>query len=235
MAKRVFRPTMAQRLLVADKKPAEPGPKKPVTVSGKFCMTRDPRVYSDSLPAKQRRKRCLGLDLGTNCGVAFSDFAPGGRLVDTPIVIGQWDLSLGPWDSGPLRHIRLKQFLEIAQPDLIIYEEVKYDAQIRPGMGPGAIVARVASAAEFLGGLKATLAVWAEEQGIPAQGLPITVIKKFATQRGNANKTDMITAANERFGTSFDCENYEQTGVDNMADAAFCCLYGVTHYADGMS
>lgn len=208
---------------------------KPVVTKGKFCLAKDPRVYADSLPARlPKTKRALGLDLGTNCGAAFSDFVPGSKIVQNPLVMGQLDLSIGPWDSGVLRHVRLKQYLSVLAPDLIFYEEVKYDAPVQPGMSAGAIVARIASAAEFIGGLKATLVVWAAERGIPVQGVPVAALKKFATGKGNAGKPDMIRAANEKFGIALDPEDYEKSGVDNIADAAWACFMAVTQYSEGL-
>ena len=149
-----------------------------------------------------------------------------------------WDLSIGPYDSGPLRHIRLKQFLTVACPDLVMYENVKYDPPAElirnRNMGPGAIVARVATAAEFLGGLKVTVATWCEERDIPTHGLAIAQIKKFATGKGNSGKVAMINACNEQFGTTLDPENYEKTGDDNIADAVFTCAMGIDLYSEGL-
>lgn len=205
----------------------------------KFAITRDPRVYETTMPWVTRPyKRILGIDLGTNCGVAFCDFIPGQPITQPVITAGMWDLSLGPYDSGPLRHIRLKQFLAVTKPDLVTYENVKYDPPAElianRNMGPGAIVARVATAAEFLGGLKVTLSTWCEEHGIPAHGLAIAEIKKFGAGKGNANKVDMINACNQRYGTTLVPEDYEKTGDDNIADAIFVCGMGLESYSEGL-
>lgn len=168
--------------------------------------------------------------------MAWADFIPGEPLLGVNLVLGHWDLSVSDYDSGPLRHVRLRQFLSVLQPDLIMFESVKY---VPPkeimAKGINAVVARVATAAELLGGFKTTLTTWAEENGVPAQGLAITEIKKFATGKGNANKVDMILAANEKFGTDFDPETYEQTGVDNIVDAAFVCTMGLENYSEGLA
>lgn len=214
--------------------------KKPDFALGVVYMDKDPRVYEDKVKdCDLGQKRVLGLDLGTKCGVAFCDFTPGQPIQGAMITMGQWDLSLGPYDSGPLRHIRLKQFLAIVKPDLVMYEEVKYDppqdVMKSRGHGMGGVVARVATAAEFLGGLKTTLAVWAEERQIPAHGIAIAAIKKYATDKGNASKEMMIAAANEKFMTNFAAEDYDKTGVDNIVDAAFVCDMGVTLYSEGLA
>lgn len=213
--------------------------KKPKVVVGKLCIDKDPRVYAERIrPPVDNLKRCAGLDLGTNCGIAFADFEPGKPVVDVTVLMGQWDLSVGQYDSGVLRLIRLKQFLSILDPDLVVYEEVKYDppqdVMAKRGHGMGGVVARVATAAEFLGALKSTLGIWCEEHNVPAHGMAIAAIKKYGAGKGNANKEDMIKAANERFGTNFDHETYQQTGVDNICDAAWCCAMGLESYSEGM-
>lgn len=214
--------------------------KKPALSIGRVSIEKDPRVYADTVPeCETSLKRCAGLDLGTSCGVAFADFAPGMNIKNVPILMGQWDLSVGPYDTGVLRLVRLKQFLTILNPDLVVYEEVKYDppqdVMKKRGHGMGGVVARVATAAEFLGALKATLGVWCEEHNIPAHGQAIAAIKKYATGKGNASKVDMITAANEQLGCGFATEDYEKTGVDNICDAAFCCKMGLDAYSEGLT
>lgn len=219
------------------KAPADGNTPKPAVTQKRTY--RDPRLFQEWLPWVQKPfKRILGLDLGTNCGMAFCDFIPGQPIKAPQIIGGMWDLSLGPYDSGPLRHIRLKQFLAITQPDLLMYEEVKYDPPAdliqNKNMGAGAIVARVATAAEFLGGLKVTVSTWCEEQNIPAHGLAIAQIKKFATNKGNAGKPDMINACNAKFGTHLDPVDYAKNGDDNIADAIFVCSMGLDLYSEGL-
>lgn len=198
-------------------------------------MQRDPRVYARGVAKKApNTKRALGVDLGTNCGIAFCDFLPGQPIVNERVYLDQWDLSIGAYDSGALRHIRLKQFLDVLQPDLIAFEDVKVDVPLDQFAGkPGALVARIVPTAEFLGGLKTTLSVWANERDIPIQGVAITQIKRFATTKGNASKIDMIAACNATFGCKLDPDNYENTGVDNIADAAFILKMILELYSQG--
>jgi hypothetical protein len=155
------------------------------------------------------------------------------------VVAGQWNLAIGPFDSGPLRHVRLKQFLHILAADCIVYENVKYTPSqavvTARGYKMAGVLARVATASEFLGGLKTTLTTWCEEHCIATHGVSITSIKQWATGLGNASKTAMILAANEKCGLTLDPEDYEHTGVDNIADAACCCAMGVEWYADGLA
>lgn len=206
---------------------------------GKLAISKDPRVYATTLPAiRPMHKRILGLDLGRTTGVSFCDIIPGYPVTNAKIVMGQWDLNVSQYDSGVLRHVRLKQFLAILSPDLILFENVKYDMPLdaiaAKKMGPGAIVARITPTAEFFGGLKTTLATWAHERNIPCEAVEIAQIKAYAVG-GRANKEAMIKAANERFGTNFDPETYEQTGADNIVDSAFVCAMGVERYSEGLT
>lgn len=211
----------------------------------KFSLQRDPRVYARGVAVKPpERKRVLGLDLGTNCGVAFADIIPGITQEDVVSYLEQWDLSLGPYDSGALRFLKLRTFLSLVQPDLVMLENVKYDpplAEFRTRAGGlGAIVARVTPTAEFFGTLKAVVQLWCQEYDVPCHGVEIMEIKKFAmaeaniVRKGTPNKEDMIAACNTVFSTTFDPKTYEKTGVDNIADAAFAMLMGVTAYSEGL-
>lgn len=202
----------------------------------KFSMQKDPRVYAKGIAIKPPdTKRALGVDLGTNCGIAFCDFIPGQPLENVIIYLDQWDLSIGTYDSTALRHIRLRQFLQVLQPDLIGFEDVKVDVPLDQFQGKlGALVARVVPTAEFLGTLKITLATWAEVHQVPLQGLAIAQIKKFATGKGNAGKEAMIEACNEALGVDLAVEDYEKTGADNIADAAHILRMMLETYSEGM-
>lgn len=206
----------------------------------KLKLERDPRLFEPPTRPEACR-RCLGLDLGTACGVAISDFVPGQPVRQVDLVLGQWDLSVGDYETNPLRFVRLKQFLEVTQPDLVMFEDVKNtpsqdQLDARGYGGVHAIVARVATASELLGGFKVILTTWCEERGIPAHPLSIQHIKKHATGKGNCGKPDMIRACNEKFGTDFDPDEsaYKAEGTDNIADAAFACEMGILLYTDGI-
>lgn len=188
------------------------------------------------LPREFVHRRVLGLDLGTNCGVAVADVPldPG----DIRMLAGIWDLSIGPYDAGPIRHLRLMHFLALTAPDLIVYENVRYTPphDQLPKLSPSAILARATPAIEFLGGLKVTVTSWAEKCGIPTQGLEISDIKRWATGKGNASKQDMIQAANDKYGLqlSLDEKIWKNQGDDNIADASHCCSLGINYYEEGL-
>lgn len=222
---------------MAKKKAARKSKEKTHSI-GRVSLQKDPRVYAEKIqPVAPGLKRVLGLDLGTNCGVAFADFVPGQPIQDVPLFMGQWDLSVGNYDSGIIRLVRLQQFLAVLSPDLVGYEDVKYAGtqEQYAGKGYAAIIARVATAAEFLGALKSTVGVWCETRNIPAHGFGITEIKRYATGKGNVGKVEMIEAANEQLGANFEVEGYEKSGVDNICDAAFVCKMCLESYSEGMT
>lgn len=203
----------------------------------KHRIERDPWLFSERLRRPARSNLVLGLDLGTNCGYAFTYMQDGQRLDPEKLTmhLGQFDLSAGPYDSGAIRFVRLRQFLSVMEPDLIAFEDVKYTPAEKPNrFNAGAIVARAATACEWFGALKATVCTWAEENGVPCTSFPIGTIKKRATGKGNANKGDMIRACNKLFGSDMDAEEYESAGYDNIADAAFVCLLTLEQYHTGL-
>lgn len=195
----------------------------------KYRMHKDPDAFAAKLPALEKDAiRCLGLDLGSNCGVAIYDFVPGKKMLRERLQLFQWDLSCNGLDSSATRFVRLRGFLNVVNPDAIAYEDVKYTPPkeffVNKKFGIPAILARVATASEVLGGMKVTVATWAQEKSIPSTGFGVTTIKKFATGNGRANKEDMIRAANTNFETAFDPAKYKADGVDNVVDAAFVLM-----------
>jgi Holliday junction resolvasome RuvABC endonuclease subunit len=222
------------------KKPPKPPPQPGELPVGKLAIRKDPRFYATEIKRPPAgHKRIIGLDLGTNCGVSYCDVMPGVVIKTAPVVMGQWDLSLGPYDSGALRFIRLTQFLSILQPDLVMFEDVKFtgtnEVANKTGGNVTAIIARVGGTIEFFGALKAILVTWCEMHGIPCEGIAINTIKAFATGKGSANKEQMILAANKWFGVNLNVEGYERTGTDNIADSAFLCAMGVAAYSEGLT
>lgn len=205
----------------------------------RYEIYRDPALLADGIPAPTPGLRlALGLDLGTSTGMAAGYFRPGEPFVvgRHPIVLGQLDLSAGSYDSGAIRFVRLRQYLSVLAPAIVFYERVRYVPEASlTRFNVSAIMARAATACEWFGALMACVSTWSEENRVPCVGLPIQHLKKRATGRGNCNKADMVKACNETFGVAFDPETYEQTGVDNTADAAFCLLTGLEQYALGVS
>lgn len=206
----------------------------------KVTMQSDPVIYSRGLSkCPPDRKRALSLDLSLSTGAGMMDFDPTKPIVDETLFLDLWDLSVGAFDSNILRVVRLRSFLVAVNPDVIFLEDVKFDP---PTSGPGGrplpigmVIARAATSLEFQGGLKTTVTTWAQERGIPCAGFAVGAIKKSATGKGVANKSDMVIACNKKFGTKLDPKDCEKTGVDNMADAAHVMLLGLELYAKGMS
>ena len=198
--------------------------------------TRDSAVYAQlKVPGV---KYALGLDLGTNCGVALRIITrkPGLPLELGQLYLGQWRLDSGPNDSSPIRFVRLRTFLNDIRPSIIFYEDVKF-VGVNEGVAKGslkAIVARMAPSMELIGAFRATLTTWGEENGVPTQGFGIGEIKRHATEKGNSGKPAMIEACNRKFGTKFSTTDYEAAGLDNIADAAHALDLGLSLYGSGL-
>lgn len=203
----------------------------------KFAVERDPRVYlADFRPQPDAAKLAMGLDLGTSTGYCVTYFNPL-QPIEVPKLrfqMGQLDLSVGDYDSRGMMGCRLRAFLRKAAPDLLFFERVRYTPPKIDKFNASAVMARAANAAELLGGLMMVVSEYAAETGTPLHPIPIQAIKKRATNKGNANKEAVITAANATFGVDLPVEDYESAGSDNVADAAFCLLLGLEDYGAGV-
>lgn len=203
----------------------------------KVRIERDPRALTLRLPERDEKKRVLGLDLATTTGYTFVHHRVGDpvELAHLELFAGQLDLAALAYDSGAIRFVRLRQFLAVLDPDLVVYESVKNNPPDINKANARAVLSRVATAAELLGAFKATVCTWCEERDVPCTGFSIQAIKKRATGRGNANKENMIRSTNETFGLGLEVENYELTGTDNIADSVWVCVLGLEQYGNGLA
>ena len=205
----------------------------------KYRMYKDPDSFESKVgPCPAEATRFVGLDLGSNCGVAVYDLIPGKKLLQEKLQLFQWDLSTQGLESGAARFVRLRAFLNATSPQVLGWEDVKYSPPkeffMNKKFGIPAVLSRVATASEVLGGMKVTAATWAEENSIVSNGYAIATIKKFATGNGKASKEDMIIAANKSLGAAFDSAKYKTTGIDNVVDAAFVLLLLIQRVHAGM-
>ena len=138
----------------------------------------------------------LAIDPGTSCGWAVLDWA--GNRVSS----GVWDLAPRRHEGGGMRYLRLRRYLSQVRAtfelDAIGYEEVARH--------------RGVAAAHVYGGIVAVVQEFAESSSIPYRGYPVGTVKRMATGRGNASKSDMMAAAVQRFGIPDDA-------TDDEADA----------------
>jgi crossover junction endodeoxyribonuclease RuvC len=92
-------------------------------------------------------------------------------------------------------------------PDIVAYESVNRHAGTM--------------AAHFYGGLLCILEYICLSRGVPCVGVPVGVIKKFATGKGNATKEEMIEAAL--------ADGARDIEDDNAADAYWLAKYAEVH------
>jgi Holliday junction resolvasome RuvABC endonuclease subunit len=123
----------------------------------------------------------LALDLGTTTGWAL-------RSTDGPIAHGFISFKTQRFEGGGMRFLRFKQWLT----------ELKALGSGREGLGAVYFeeVRRHAStdAAHVYGGFMGVLTAWCEHHETPYSGVPVGTIKRHATGKGNASKTDVIDA-----------------------------------------
>lgn len=133
----------------------------------------------------------LAIDPATQCGWAHSH---GG--------FGTWDLSIRRDESSGMRIFRLvgklKEIQETVGFDLLVYEAARNAA---PKM-QGALVTQAT--------LQGAILLYCEQEGVQYRGYSPTEIKKHATGKGNASKSQMIDQAK---ALGYDVQD------DNAADA----------------
>jgi Holliday junction resolvasome RuvABC endonuclease subunit len=144
----------------------------------------------------------LALDLGTTTGWAI-------RTAEGVILSGTVSFRPSRFDGGGMRYLRFRAWLEELAEDAgglsaIWFEEVRRHAGT--------------DAAHTYGGFLATLTSWAEQRGLPYQGVPVGTIKRFATGKGNAGKQDVLATIRARGFRPAD---------DNEADALAILLWAV--------
>jgi len=132
----------------------------------------------------------LCLDLGTQTGWAMK--------CESGIKSGSVSFSTKRNEGGGMRYLRFKRWLDSMDTGIaeIHFEEVRRHAGTQ--------------AAHVYGGLMGTLTAWCEEHSIPYSSVPVGVIKKSWTGKGNAGKDEMIAEAKRRGFNPAD---------DNHADA----------------
>ena len=144
----------------------------------------------------------LALDLGTTTG-----WATGG---DVAAHSGTVKFAHGRYEGGGMRFLKFEQWLE----QNWTHARVVYFEEVRRHIGT--------TAAHVYGGFLATLTAWCEKHKISYQGVPVGTIKKFATGKGNADKIQMVAAANDAGWTVTD---------DNEADAYWILRYAMSQGA----
>ena len=89
------------------------------------------------------------------------------------------------FEGGGMRFLRFKRWLtDIRQCnggiDQVVFEEVRRHVGV--------------DAAHAYGGFMGELTAWCEHHQIPHQGIPVGMIKKHATDKGNASKDKMVAS-----------------------------------------
>ena len=155
-----------------------------------------------SIHGSGRTKSILALDLGTTAGWAM-------RLADGAIVSGTMGFRPGRYEGGGMRFLRFRSWLDALDTQAsgigtVFFEEVRRHAGT--------------DAAHVYGGFLAHLTAWCEMGHIPYQGVPVGVIKRHVTGKGNAGKEAIIAAVTAKGHRPTD---------DNEADAIAILLWAI--------
>ncbi len=126
----------------------------------------------------------IAIDLGTTTGWA--------AVLDGRVVSGTWNFTPKRHEGGGMRYVRFRNQLadlikqmSVAGPPCVYYEEVRAH--------------KGTAAAHVYGGFEAQLMAYCDERSIPYESVPVGVIKRHATGKGNANKNAMMAAAHGKW------------------------------------
>lgn len=124
----------------------------------------------------------LALDLGTRTGFAL--------LLDGRVQSGVNEFRPGRHEGAGMQFVRFRGWLDglhrATGLTAVYYEEVRRH--------------RGTDAAHTYGAFWGTLTAWCQEHGVPFAGVPVGAVKKFATGKGNSDKTAMVVAAQQKLG-----------------------------------
>lgn len=145
----------------------------------------------------------LAIDQGTRTGFALLE---GGRRESGTVV---FDVKRG--ESPGCRYIRLNRWLDefAGRVQLVVYEQTHN---------------RGGAATETAAGFATRIQEFCARHGIEHAAVHSATLKKFATGKGNADKSVMLSKARERWPAVAD---------DNEADALWLLLYAVINIAGG--
>ena len=117
--------------------------------------------------------------------------------------------------SGMIYHtyqVWLRGFLDREEPDLLVYESVRFTRGV-----------------SYIEGQKGILLAELEARGIPYYGLPIGTLKKWAAGHGKAKKYHVMSAVTWLWQDTFlqpKPWDMRKKLTDNMADALWCAHHG---------
>ena len=152
-------------------------------------------------------KKVLGIDIGTNLGWCYGT-GPG--------EYGVWRLKSKLSTERPGRPFldafnRLSDLIGKNKIEGVAFEEITFLTN--------------AAGQEKHFGLRATMFMVCEMFEIPALGINVSSLKKFATGRGRADKDEMVNAANYKFKMVLPHPDIEKTSGD-IADAVHAWDWG---------
>ncbi len=124
----------------------------------------------------------IALDLGSTTGWATCDLRGN-------ITSGTASFKTGRFEGGGMPYLRFKRWLTDFKQTLGVIDAVYFE-EVRAHKG--------VDAAHKYGRFVAHLTSWCEHHGIPYQGIPVGIIKKHITGKGNASKEEVVAAVKKK-------------------------------------
>lgn len=149
--------------------------------------------------------RILGLDLGTDTGVAFFDgksIAASTWKLGTAAEIKQWgkDRSTRRGDPRVLRFFdALNKFVVQYKPDVVVFEDVTFQTYTFQ--------------TQLWSSFRAVVWLVAHNSGKICECVPVSTLKKFATGHGGADKTMMESSLFKQY-PDFKSQNLNDDAID---------------------
>lgn len=165
----------------------------------------------------------LALDLATRTGWAIQEGTG-------PILSGVQEFKLGRGESPGMRYFRFSRWLDellVSRADPLVMSPPKsrvdlvaYEQSFRRG----------GAATEVAGALVGLTQRACAMYGVEHVAVAVTTLKKFATGRGNADKSEMIVRAYSRWPDQF---RLGEPPDDNQCDGLWLLEYANVMYGDG--
>jgi len=168
--------------------------------------------------------RMLAIDPGTNCGYAYIDVPqPAPKTLKAQIeTAGLWDLSNARFEDDGMRYLRLEKHLFDVNPDMVLYEQVKFQHKSR-------------QAASVYHSMVNTIRMFCKKNNVACTGIDTNALKSRAVGKGGGKgtkKPDITAAANEFFGTDFSLVDKPGNKDHNISDAMWILQCGIETWAD---
>jgi len=166
--------------------------------------------------------RILAIDPGASCGYAYIDIPqPLPKALKAQVeTAGLWDLSNKRFEDDGMRYLRLEKHLVDVNPDMIMFEQVKFRHKSR-------------QAEAVYHSIVNTIQMFCKKNNIACTGVDTSAVKTRAVGKGGGKgtkKPNITDAANAFFGTDFSLSEKQGNTDHNIADAMWILQCGIEEW-----